>query len=203
MTASKYLSVVSVDVLALRREGESLLVGTMTRDVEPFVGELALPGVALHGGERLSGAAARALHRLAGTDRHHELRQLQVFDEPHRDPRGPALSIAMAAAFDPEADFAAVLIGEAASLAFDHAEIVAACAPQIADLLFHDVAFTRQLLGETFTTREAAGMLEALTGETPHRGNFARRLAATGARQVGAAASTGGRPGAVWGWGEE
>ncbi|MEU6560699.1 NUDIX hydrolase [Nocardia nova] len=92
-------SAVSLDVVALRfgADDPTVTFGVAPRRWDPFAGALALPGVLLGRGERLDAAARRAVHDKLGIP-HEEIRaagQLVTFDEPHRDPRGPTLSIAM------------------------------------------------------------------------------------------------------------
>ena len=93
-------SSVSVDVVALRfgnPEPGSLRYGVAPRRWEPYTGQTALPGILLGAGERLETAARRAVTTKLGIpdDAILAVGQLEVFDEPSRDPRGPTLSIAM------------------------------------------------------------------------------------------------------------
>lgn len=100
-------SAVSLDVVALRfgADDPAVTFGVAPRQWEPFAGELALPGVLLGRGERLATAARRAVHSKLGVPDQEivAVGQLVTFDEPHRDPRGPTLSIAMWAVLGPPA----------------------------------------------------------------------------------------------------
>ncbi|WIA99851.1 NUDIX domain-containing protein [Curtobacterium sp. MCBA15_012] len=89
-------------------------------------------------------------------------------------------------------------------LPFDHDAIVRAARDQVRTRLWRDTALTRALLGEVFTTSDAAQLHAALHGAPPDAGNLNRALrtnpalvrttvpARTGGR--------GGRPPATWTW---
>lgn len=210
-TDESIFSVVSVDVVALTydRGVRRVHYGTHRRDVAPFVGELALPGVVVRSGERLADAAVRALAKLEQSAAPAVLGQLRTFDEPARDPRGPSLSIAMWAVYPPHqiaedttAEWAE--IGTPQPLAFDHADIILAVQPILADMLWRDLDFTRALTGPEFTATDAVAITAQLTGRDVHRANLNRDLAKTpGLAEHGLAAAAGGRPPKVWRWDEE
>lgn len=207
---------VSVDVVALRfdnPEPGKLRFAVTPRLVEPFQGETALPGVLLGAGERLNDAARRAVvtklgipdQAIIGTG------QLVVFDEPNRDPRGPTLSVAMWAVIQPESfvptgtfDVEWQGLEAVSDLAFDHDRIVADAREILGDrLLWHDLRFTRAVLGEQFPATTAVAITTALTGVKPDQGNLNRMmkgmagLARTDER-VRVRAT--GRPAVVWAW---
>ncbi|GAA1352137.1 NUDIX domain-containing protein [Saccharothrix algeriensis] len=96
---------VSVDVLTLRFDARAraVLLAVAPRALDPFAGELALPGVLLGRGERLRDAALRAVTGKLGVPAGEVIAtgQLATFDEPSRDPRGPTLSIALWATLTP------------------------------------------------------------------------------------------------------
>lgn len=204
-------SYVSVDVLALRfdRSSRVIRLGIHRRASDPYAGELALPGVLLLRGERLAEAGARALAKI-GVPVGGRLGegQLVTFDEPHRDPRGPTLSIALWAVVDDSGLGADGVewadLDDVPPLAFDHDRIVADCRPRLADLLWRDLAFSRGLTGEVFTAADALAIATSLTGAQPDRGNLNRTLAGlTGLRrsEERRLSSSGvGRPGVVWTW---
>lgn len=169
------LSVVSVDVLCLAydHENQRVRLGLVRREAEPYLGELALPGVVMLAGERLDGAAHRAVTKLT-EQVPRALGQLRTFDEPSRDPRGPSLSIAMWAVV--ESLPGAVALDDVPLLAFDHSQIVAHCRPILGKLMLDDLAFTRALLPTPFLTTDARAIVRDLTGEDPHMGNLNRAL---------------------------
>ncbi|WP_431972162.1 NUDIX hydrolase [Nocardia sp. bgisy134] len=176
-------SVVSVDVVTLRfwPEDAGVTIGIAPRGHEPFTGELALPGVLLGRGERLVAAARRAVHTKLGVPEAAigAVGQLVTFDEPHRDPRGPTLSIAMWAVVGPHEGHARwVPFDGAPALAFDHNRIVEASRAVLARLLWKDGIFTRALLGAEFPATRAVELSASLLGARPDPANLNRTLAA-------------------------
>jgi 8-oxo-dGTP diphosphatase len=193
---------VSVDVLALRYEHSTrrLLLALHERPVEPFVGQLALPGVLLLRGERIRDATTRALAKIGATAL--GTGQLVTFDEPNRDPRGPTLSIATWAVTAAPGSATWLGFDGLPGLAFDHDRIVAHCRPLLVGLLWRDQAFTRLLTGPEFAVTDALALHAALAGVAPDRGNLNRTLSGIpGLTRTDRLASAGpGRPGAVWAW---
>lgn len=169
------LSVVSVDVLCLSYDpaAEQIRLGLVRRDSDPYAGERALPGVTMRAGERLVGAAHRAIAKLTPS-LPLALGQLRTFDEPSRDPRGPSLSIAMWAILPELAD--GTPLDAVPPLAFDHSQIVDNCLPMLGKLMLDDLDFTRAILPSPFLTTDARAILRTLTGEDPHMGNLNRAL---------------------------
>jgi ADP-ribose pyrophosphatase YjhB (NUDIX family) len=194
-------SLVSVDVLAVRRRGGDVDFASYLRTSEPFAGRAALPGVLLLEGERLETAGRRALQSKAGLTTS-TIGQLVVFDEPSRDPRGATLSAALWAVADDDSSLVEWRpLPDPGSLAFDHAQIVGFCQPLLAGLLWSDVPFTRALMGEQFTVGDAISVTTVFTGEQPDRGNLNKKLAAVpGLRHAGFGPGRG-RP-SLWEWDE-
>ncbi|MBF6297436.1 NUDIX hydrolase [Nocardia amamiensis] len=204
-------SVVSVDVVAVRfwDEDGAVRIGIAPRAVEPYAGELALPGVLLARGERLAAAARRAVCVKLGVPDAAvgAVGQLITFDEPNRDPRGPTLSIAMWAVVGPhEGPARWVEFDEIPELAFDHNRITEVARRVLTRLLWKDLTFTRALLGEEFPATRAVEAATALSGARPDAANLNRTLAAIPGlartaerRRVKAT----GRPAAVWAFGAE
>ncbi len=199
-------SAVSVDVVALRFWTADTAVGfgIAARGHEPFTGRLALPGVLLGRGERLADAAARAVSAKLGVPRAAlgPVGQLVTFDEPHRDPRGPTLSIVMWAVTGPhEGPAQWVSFDEPPALPFDHNSIVATARGLLAGLLWKDLPLTRALLGARFPATRAVDLAASLVGARPDAANLNRTLAGipglvkTGERLRTRAT---GRPAAVW-----
>ncbi|MEZ0362659.1 NUDIX hydrolase [Mycobacterium sp. pUA109] len=204
------LSLTSVDVVALHFPVSEPrpAVAVAPRPWDPEEGTLALPGV-LHGrGELLTESAQRALTAKLGAppDAVRTVGQLRVFDAPHRDPRGPTLSIAMFAVLAPDWVHPAVTwidLDHQPTLAFDHNRILHDTRVILADKLFHDLPFTRALLGDRFPVTRALAAAETLHGRPVDRGNFNRTLAATAglARTGDTERARGtGRPASVWQW---
>ncbi|MFE7719812.1 NUDIX hydrolase [Nocardia rhizosphaerihabitans] len=199
-------SVVSIDVLTLRcwDADSGVRIGIAAREFAPFTGELALPGVLLGRGERLAEAARRAVHTKLGVPMAAigAVGQLVTFDEPHRDPRGPTLSIAMwAVVAEHEGPAEWVGFDEVPPLAFDHNRIVDTSRGLLAGMLWKDQALTRALAGEEFPATRAVDLSTSLHGTRPDPANLNRTLAAipgldrTGERRRVKAT---GRPAVVW-----
>lgn len=199
-------SAVSVDAVVLRVGADGAEVLIHRRAAEPFAGDWALPGVLLGAGERISDAAIRAAGKAgvsaAAVD---GVGQLVVFDEPHRDPRGPTLSISAWVAvrgFEPsDPETARWVSWEALQpLAFDHTRILADVRPVLADKLWRDLTFTAALTGSEFSVRTALDVTRSLTGSDVDRGNLNRTLKRIAVRSDRESSSGVGRPGALWRW---
>lgn len=205
-------SLVSVDVLTLRfgASDDTVLLGVARRELPPYQGRWALPGVLLGRGERLQAAGRRALHSKMGIPSSGVagMGQLTTFDEPLRDPRGPTLSIAMWAVLtsEPQQDSVSEVhwssFDQVPELAFDHHKIVVAGQELLGKALWRDRQFTRALLGERFTIRRPLIAVEALTGVRTDRANLTRLLRNSPDLKPTAPEPDGGRgrPAAVWTW---
>jgi 8-oxo-dGTP diphosphatase len=213
------LIAVDVVLVAFDATGDGavgLRVATARRRYEPFVGREALPGVLLDGPELLADGARRALRTKTGVDaaavRH--LAQIGAFDGPERDPRSAAISVAFLAVAAGTTDTDdAVQWHDAAELPlglpFDHDRIIAAALEHARTRLWSDGPLTRALLGERFTTPDAARLVVALTGVAPDPGNLNRalrtnpslaRVDPAAVSHVGAGTGRAGRPPAAWTW---
>lgn len=207
-TTPPLTSAVSVDAVVLRAGETGAEVLIHRRGADPFQGHWALPGVLLGPAERITAAATRAVAKAgASADDVTGTGQLVVFDEPHRDPRGPTLSITAWVTIDPE--FAPAdpdnarwtPWDEAPALAFDHSRILSDVRPVLAAKLWSDLLFTAALTGPQFTVRTALALTESLTGAPVDRGNLNRTLKRVALRQPDAVYSgSDGRPGSLWRW---
>lgn len=198
---------VSVDVMTLRYDSADrrVEIAVYPRRTEPYIGQLALPGVTLWEGERLADAARRAADEKLGITVK-DLGQLTVFDEPTRDPRGFTLSVAMwAVATDEDLahdDVTWASLDDLPNLAFDHNQMIEYCRPLLVERLWRDLAFTRALTGPTFPVSAAVAITRSLTGASPDRGNLNRRLASVKGLGVShkKVVLGRGRPGTLWEW---
>ncbi len=208
---------VSIDVVPFRYDAArgQLLVTLGARLFEPFKGALALPGVLL-GHERVDDAARRALRTKVGVEGAPVLRDVGVFDNPDRDPRGPTLSITKLAAVAPPSPAEHLTVAqrpveEARGLPFDHDAIVRRAAVALSEKLWADKDLTRSLMGESFTSRDALMVqrrLNQVVGPDHeadlNASNMQRRIRSTGwVRRAGTASSSsakGGRPPVTWAW---
>lgn len=151
-----------------------------------------LPGTFLHPGERLSDAVLRSLREKAGIDGLRP-RQLRVFDDPRRDPRGWVLSVAHVdvvpvSRLAPNELYRLVPIGELPTLDYQHAEIVALAVAEMRSI-YAAAPDPEKLLEQPFTLRELHGLHETVAGDAMQRDTFRRamlpKLASTGERSVG------------------
>lgn len=160
-----------------------------------------LPGTFLHPGERLRDAVLRSLREKAGITGLSP-RQLQVLDEPRRDPRGWVLSIAHVDAV-PASCLAAndlMVIHPTANcpgLEFDHDKIVALAVDHL-QAQYRERPDPSGLLPEPFTMRTLHALHEAVAGTRLMRDTFRRTmlpyLESSGEREVG----TVGKPAALF-----
>jgi 8-oxo-dGTP diphosphatase len=121
----------TADVVLLTDDGQVLLI---QRGHDPHAGKWAFPGGHVDQGESSRTAAVRELAEETGiTFRGDALRQVGVFDEPGRDPRGRYVTVAYAAIVDrpiqpmPGDDAVQARwwpVTDLPELAFDHAEIL-------------------------------------------------------------------------------
>ncbi len=183
---------VTVDVVVLSA-ADALSVLLVERGIEPFMGDLALPGGFVLPSETLDDAAVRELREetsvvpadLAGV----HLEQLATFGRPDRDPRMRVVSVAYLAltAARPNtagaSDAAAarwVPVDEARStpLAFDHLEILDVAVERArAKLEYTTLAAT--MAGPEFTLGELQHVYEVTWGEQLERANFRRKVLST------------------------
>lgn len=123
----------TADVVTLTGAGDVLLI---ERDWPPYQGAWALPGGHVDPGEKSRRAGVRELAEETGVQvSAGDLRQIGVFDEPDRDPRGRYVTVAYKVVVP---DGTPVIAGDDARtarwwpldglppLAFDHADIIAA-----------------------------------------------------------------------------
>lgn len=158
---------VAVDTAVFTVRGDELCVVL----VEGRDGRRRLPGTFLHEGERLVDAVRRSLAAKAGIGGG-EPRQLQVFDEPHRDDRGWVLSVAHAMALPAEAG---VPIDLADPLDFDHARILAIAVERIRTD-YATMPDPWNLMPPAFTLRELLLLHTAVDPSTPQRDTFRRMM---------------------------
>ena len=89
----------TADICVFARAGEGLKVLLIRRKGHPFIGKLALPGGFANENEPVEQTAARELEEETGVQGL-ELRLVDVFSKPGRDPRGWVVSAAFAAVAD-------------------------------------------------------------------------------------------------------
>ena len=216
---------VTVDVVLLTVRNGRLAVLLVQRGSHPFRGRWALPGGFVEPGEDLDESARRELAEETGvllaTGENPvalgHLEQLRTYGTPDRDPRMRVVSVAYvgftassevtAASDAADARFWAVDdlaipgIGSAdgASLAFDHARVIADGVERARAKLEYTTLATA-FLDEEFTIGELRRVYEAVWGEPLHEGNFRRKVLSTPrfVAPTGETAPTDGRPAALY-----
>ena len=126
---------VTVDMVVLTDDARQVLL--VRRGVPPYEGALALPGGFVEIDESLDAAARRELAEETGIDvTDVPVEQVGAYGDPGRDPRGRTVSVAYVAVLGTatratagddaaEADWYRVADLDSATLAFDHAQILA------------------------------------------------------------------------------
>ena len=89
----------TADICVFARAEEGLKVLLIRRKGHPFLGKLALPGGFANENEPVEQTAARELEEETGVQGL-ELKLVDVFSKPGRDPRGWVVSVAFAAVAD-------------------------------------------------------------------------------------------------------
>jgi ADP-ribose pyrophosphatase YjhB (NUDIX family) len=170
---------VAVDVALLTVAEDALRVLQM-RGTDPS-GRPAwlLPGGFVHPGERLAETVRRVLHDKCGLDGL-QPRQLHVFDDPSRDPRGWVMSVAHAvtvrhADVSLRPDLRLVPASRRHSMPYDHDAIVERAAADLAER-YADRPDPDRLLGPVFTVRDLQRVHEAVVGQTWHKDAFRRLM---------------------------
>lgn len=124
----------TADIVVFSRDNEKWKVLLIRRKGHPFLGKLALPGGFANENEPVEQTAARELEEETGVSGL-EMRLVDLFSAPGRDPRGWVVSAAFMAVVDQKpavhaGDDAAEVFWleldqiDPAALAFDHAEIL-------------------------------------------------------------------------------
>lgn len=177
---------VTVDLVVLTVRPPALEVLLLRRPEAPAKGKWALPGGFVKPDQDLIDAAEFKLADKTGirVDRAH-LEQLQTFGKPKRDPRMRIVSVAyLAMVADPpapelaDARWAPIDDVAAKSLAFDHADILAAGIERSRAKLEYTTLGT-SFCGPEFTIAELRSVYEAAWGTSLDAANFHRKVMAT------------------------
>ena len=89
----------TADIVVFARAGEGLKVLLIRRKGHPFIGKLALPGGFANENEPVEQTAARELEEETGVAGL-ELKLVDIFSKPNRDPRGWVVSAAFVSVVD-------------------------------------------------------------------------------------------------------
>ena len=171
----------TVDCVVFGFDGLGLEVLLIRRGLPPFRGRWALPGGFVRLDETLEEAARRELEEETGL-RGVFLEQLQTFGGVKRDPRERVVSVAYFALVKPAAvtgdtDAAEAKwfsVSDLPSLAFDHADILAAALTRLrGKLTYQPIGF--ELLPPKFTLTQLQRLYEAVLGEPLDKRNFRKK----------------------------
>lgn len=177
---------VTVDIVVLTVRDDALSVLLISRAMDPFRGEWALPGGFVNPNEGLEAAACRELKEETGlTDVY--LEQLYTFGRPDRDPRGRVITVSHYALI-PSERATAVAAGDAVhvgwfdimalpTLAFDHEEIVDKALARLARRS-ENPAVALQLMPASFTLNELHRVYEMIGQSASDKPEFERRVLA-------------------------
>jgi len=186
---------VAVDVALLTVEADELAV-LLLRGIDPYDGSRrwSLPGGFVHPGEMLADTVRRVLRDKCGIAGLGP-RQLRVFDDPERDPRGWVMSVAHAAtvpagslksAMDGRPDLRLVAVQPGSpvrleklrgqrGLPFDHDTIVTHAVTDIRSR-YSSLPDPDSLLGGVFSVRQLQRVHEATVGSEWHKDAFRRLM---------------------------
>jgi 8-oxo-dGTP diphosphatase len=179
---------VTVDLVVLTIRDERLCVLTIRRGIPPFKGALALPGGFVLADEGLGDAAVRELAEETGlAPGSVHLEQVASYGDPDRDPRqrvvtvaylalAPSLPVPVGGGDAASASF--VPVPEAASLAFDHDQILADAVERARAKLEYTPLATA-FCPVTFTVAELRRVYEIVWGVSLDPRNFHRKVTGT------------------------
>lgn len=175
---------VTVDCVVFGYDEGDLKVLLIQRDIDPFAGRWALPGGFVRVDETLEEAARRELEEETGA-RVSFLEQLFTFGAIDRDPRERVISVAyyalvklgdykLKAATDAR-NAAWFEVGDAPSLAFDHARILGTALARLkGKVRYQPVGF--ELLPKKFTLSQLQRLYEAILERLLDKRNFRKKI---------------------------
>ncbi|MCF6401269.1 NUDIX hydrolase [Chitinophaga filiformis] len=174
----------AVDLVVFGYSKQNLSVLLLNRKEEPFKDRWVLPGAFLQMEERFKDTCSRVLKTKLGMDDVY-LEQLYSFDEPDRDPRGRAISVAHYALVNPSRvaiaagsmanDVSWFTINELPALGFDHDIIFQQALQRLrSKITYFPVGF--ELLDDLFTMPELHELYECILDTTIDRRNFRRKI---------------------------
>ncbi|HLB66025.1 MAG TPA: NUDIX domain-containing protein [Candidatus Saccharimonadales bacterium] len=180
---------VFVDVVIFQLIDNELSVLLIKRAREPYKGRWALPGGHNPVGETTAQSMSRSLYEKAGikTERLELLEQLYTFDSLHRDPRGPALTLAylsLSRNLIPKASKSTLNpqffpVNDLPELAFDHNHIIEYAKDRLASkILYSNIAFA--LLPRLFTLSRLQEAHEAILGRKLDKRNYRKKYLSLG-----------------------
>lgn len=178
---------ITVDNVIFGIDDNQLKLLLVKRSAEPFNNSWALPGGFIWKGETALDCSKRILTEKINIS-HLFLEQLQVFDEPKRDPRSQIFSIACFGLVRKSKmeelagrDVAEIkwqpVFQPMRSMAFDHGSIIQTAIKNLQKaILFRPLVF--QLLDKQFTLAELQKIFEIILNTTLDKRNFRKKILA-------------------------
>ncbi|BAV08661.1 8-oxo-dGTP diphosphatase [Filimonas lacunae] len=174
----------AVDLVVFGYHENELSVLLLNRNAEPFANTWVLPGAFVQMDETFLQTCSRVLQTKLGMDNVY-LEQLYSFDNPDRDPRGRAISVAYYALVNPHKftvtagqmanDVVWFPVKKIPALGFDHKEIFKMALQRLqSKILYMPIGF--ELLDELFTMTELHELYECILDITIDRRNFRRKI---------------------------
>jgi len=174
----------ALDLVVFGYSRKTLSVLLLNRKEEPFKDQWVLPGAFLQMEERFKDTCSRVLRTKLGMDDVY-MEQLYSFDEPERDPRGRAISVAYYALVNPARvaisagsmtnDVAWFNIKDLPALGFDHPRIFQIALQRLrSKITYFPVGF--ELLDDLFTMPELHELYECILDTSIDRRNFRRKI---------------------------
>ncbi len=172
---------VAVDAAIFSIQEGVLKVLLHSREKEPFLGRLELPGGLLLPDETAEGTLERKLSQVLGKVNQAFFKQFYTFTNPGRDPRERTISIAFVAVIDGATQVgtgAWYSYSEAKKLAFDHQTILQRAREYLQNNA--TLLLVKHLIPEHFRLNELHTIFEVLLDRPLDNRNFRRWILATG-----------------------
>lgn len=176
----------TTDAVIFGFDGQQLQVLLIERGVEPYIGRWAFPGGFLRMDETVEECVRRELQEETSINQPY-MKQLGVFSDVERDPRGRIITTAFYALVpiqpviggDDARKAQWFPIHEVPALAFDHDRILRVATTCLKeDLHFRPVGF--ELLPELFTIPQLQRLYESILDVHFDRRNFMKKMLSTG-----------------------
>ncbi len=172
----------TTDCVVFGFDGQDLRILLIQRGVEPYKGRWAFPGGFIRENETAEACARRELKEETNLDVTN-LKQLRLYSDVHRDPRGRVITMAFYALVKSSTvtggDDAILArwfpIDHVPDLAFDHGIILEYALHQLKkDIHFEPIGF--ELLDKTFTIPQLQRLYEVILGVNFDRRNFHKKM---------------------------
>jgi 8-oxo-dGTP diphosphatase len=174
----------TTDCVVFGLDKEDLKVLLIQRDIEPFMGQWALPGGFIQVGEPVDACARRELEEETGL-KNIFLEQLYTFGAPERDPREHVVTVAYYALVNlldhaPKAatdarNAAWFSLDDLPSLAFDHDQILSKALERLkGKVRYQPIGF--ELLPEKFTLTQLQNLYEIILETKIDKRNFRKKV---------------------------